>query len=39
VARDAGLGAVETWTVDGRWFADVRRRRVPAAQAAGSGER
>jgi SAM-dependent methyltransferase len=21
VARDAGLGAVESWTVDGRWFA------------------
>jgi SAM-dependent methyltransferase len=23
VARDAGLGEVETWTVDGRWFASV----------------
>jgi SAM-dependent methyltransferase len=23
VARDAGLGEVETWTVDGRWFAAI----------------
>ena len=23
VARDAGLGGVETWTVDGRWFAAI----------------
>jgi hypothetical protein len=29
VARDAGFGGVETWTVDGRWFAEVR----PAAVA------
>ena len=27
VARDADLGEVETWTVDGRWFADIGRRR------------
>jgi hypothetical protein len=23
VARDAGLGEVETWTVEGRWFASI----------------
>jgi len=23
VARDAGLGEVETWTAGGRWFADI----------------
>jgi len=27
VARDAGLGEVETWTVEGRWFASVSRSR------------
>jgi SAM-dependent methyltransferase len=25
VARDAGLGEVETWTVEGRWFASLGR--------------
>jgi SAM-dependent methyltransferase len=25
VARDAGLGEVETWTVEGRWFASIGR--------------
>jgi SAM-dependent methyltransferase len=29
VARDAGLGDVETWTVEGRWFAEIGR--CPAA--------
>ncbi len=33
VARDAGLGEVETWTVDGRWFADISRCRVRAEPA------
>ena len=28
VARDAGLGEVETWTVEGRWFASISCRRV-----------
>ena len=23
MARDAGLGEVEIWTVDGRWFAAI----------------
>jgi hypothetical protein len=23
VANDAGLGEVEIWTVDGRWFASI----------------
>jgi SAM-dependent methyltransferase len=30
VARDAGLGEIETWTVDGRWFADIGRCRSSA---------
>jgi hypothetical protein len=34
VARDAGLGEVETWTVDGRWFADIGRCRVPSGPVA-----
>jgi hypothetical protein len=25
VTRDAGLGEVETWTVEGRWFASISR--------------
>ena len=37
VARDAGLGEVETWTVDGRWFADIGRSRTPDKRAAVSG--
>ena len=28
VARDAGLGDVETWTVEGRWFASISCCRV-----------
>ena len=35
VARAAGLGEVETWTVDGRWFADIRRRRVSDKPVSG----
>ena len=35
VARDAGFGEVETWTVDGRWFAEIRRR--VSGRAAVSG--
>jgi SAM-dependent methyltransferase len=34
VARDAGLGEAEIWTVDGRWFAELRRCLVPAGPAA-----
>jgi SAM-dependent methyltransferase len=37
VARDAGLGEVETWTVEGRWFASIGCCRVepePAAELA-----
>src|SRR5271156_358806 len=30
VARDAGLGEVETWTVEGRWFASISRVSLPA---------
>lgn len=29
VARDAGLGEVETWTVEGRWFASISRVSLP----------
>jgi hypothetical protein len=29
VARDAGLGEVETWTVEGRWFASINRVSLP----------
>src|SRR5580700_3089795 len=29
VAYDAGLGEVETWTVEGRWFASVSRVSLP----------
>jgi SAM-dependent methyltransferase len=32
VARDAGLGSVETWTVEGRWFASISCRRVVAEE-------
>jgi hypothetical protein len=28
IARDAGFGQVETWTVDGRWFASVGARHI-----------
>jgi len=28
VARDARLGKVETWTVEGRWFASISRCHV-----------
>jgi hypothetical protein len=29
VARDAGLGEVETWTVEGRWFASINHVSLP----------
>jgi hypothetical protein len=32
VVEDAGLGEVEIWTVDGRWFASIGGCRVPAEQ-------
>jgi SAM-dependent methyltransferase len=32
IARDAGLGEVETWTVEGRWFASISRRVAPALE-------
>jgi SAM-dependent methyltransferase len=28
IARDAGFGQVETWTVDGRWFASIGARNI-----------
>ena len=31
--RDAGLGEVETWTVEGRWFASVSRASLPPEPA------
>jgi len=31
VARDAGFGEVETWTVEGRWFASIGCRVVSEA--------
>jgi len=41
VARDAGLGDVETWTVGGRWFAEIGCCRVSAERPVptGAGER
>jgi SAM-dependent methyltransferase len=33
VARDAGLGEVETWTVDGRWFAEISRCQISAERS------
>jgi SAM-dependent methyltransferase len=33
VARDAGLGEVETWTVEGRWFASISCCRVVSEAA------
>jgi hypothetical protein len=37
VARDAGLGEVETWTVDGRWFAAVGSGQISSERAVVSG--
>jgi hypothetical protein len=34
VANDAGLGEVEIWTVDGRWFASVGGSQVGAERTA-----
>jgi hypothetical protein len=33
VANDAGLGEVEIWTVDGRWFASIGGCTACAEQA------
>jgi SAM-dependent methyltransferase len=33
VASDAGLGPVEIWTVDGRWFASIGASQIPAERA------
>src|SRR5271155_4925103 len=30
VAREAGFGEIETWTVEGRWFASISRVSLPA---------
>ena len=38
VARDAGLGEVETWTVEGRWFASISRCRVVSSLEEPSAE-
>jgi len=32
IARDAGLGEVETWTVEGRWFASISCHVTPALE-------
>jgi SAM-dependent methyltransferase len=37
VARDAGLGEVETWTVDGRWFASVGSCSISPERAVVTG--
>jgi SAM-dependent methyltransferase len=38
VARDAGLGEVETWTVEGRWFASIGCRHVGSELTEPSAE-
>jgi SAM-dependent methyltransferase len=37
VARDAGLGEVETWTADGRWFAAIGSCPVSSERALATG--
>jgi hypothetical protein len=35
VAHDAGLGQVEIWTVDERWFASVGGSKIPSERSSG----
>ena len=37
VARDAGLGDVETWTAGGRWFAAIGSGPVSSERTAVAG--